>query len=553
MTKVEKETFSSVSDYLRFSAKRFPDRQAFVGENETTYQAFYSDVQKWAGHFSKHGLVKGGRVAIWLPKCLEYALSIYSSMEIGGIYVPMDGMQPVERAKKILASAQPTVLVTDRQRLTQLEGFELSLLKLVVLVDRDCDDSVVIMRSIKKGAYAVKTFSEMMQSIDYVTMFSATREDIAAIIFTSGSTGMPKGVQLSHGNLHHFIDWAVSEFNLSKEDVFSNHAGFHFDLSTFDLFAAAAVGGAVWIVHEQKQRDVMALLKGIKDNGVSVWYSVPSVLMLLVNSQGFNTKVSSCLRYVLFAGEIFPIRPLRALVSCLPEQCQLYNLYGPTETNVCTYYKVQAADLQRNEPVCIGIPLPGLSAQLIDENGDCIKGENQIGELLITGASVTPGYWNNVEALNYENHQHQRHATGDLVRYENGLLYYHGRKDRMLKINGNRVELGEIEAIFSHMPDIKEVAAIVVATESAQNIVVYYSLHDTAKKLSLLEIKRFCSQYLPRYMIPKTARKLQELPKNQNGKIDYLALKMMSVNPEILSNNQVENISNPLNSKKGDE
>jgi amino acid adenylation domain-containing protein len=452
---------------------------------------------------------------------LDYTISIYAAMEIGGIYVPMDGMQPAIRAKKILTRAEPSVLITDSLRFAQLSEMDFASLKLVVITD---DDEV---GKRMQTAFVIENMGGLMKQADEVAPFEAKRQDIAAILFTSGSTGVPKGVQISYANLHCFIDWAVHEFKLSETDVFSNHAGFHFDLSTFDLFAAAAVGGSVWIVREDEQRDVGSLLTGMKDYRISVWYSVPSVLTLLVNSEGLNKSVTSTLRHVLFAGEVFPIGKLHAVMACLPETCELYNLYGPTETNVCVYYKVQQSDLHRKKPVYIGKPLPGLIAEIIGQDGERISDRNQIGELVISGVCVTPGYWKIQNPENSYNHLHGRHATGDIVGYENGYLYFHGRKDRMLKINGNRVELGEIEAALSSMPEINEFAVVVHTTESGQSLVGYYSLYDSNKKLGLLKIKRFCSERLPRYMIPKSAWELDELPKNQNGKIDYLALKMM--------------------------
>jgi len=521
---MKNNNFDSISNNLRSSAIKFPQHRAFVGRDEINYEDYYYRVKKWAGNFSKYGLRKGDRVAIWLPKCIEYTISIYAALDIGGIYVPMDGMQPVERAKKILISAEPSILITDSYRFSQLSNFDFSMYKLVVLIDGDPE----IINKLNFQNIKLETLSGMMKQTNEASVFIATQDDIAAILFTSGSTGVPKGVQISHGNLQFFINWAISEFSFNETDVFSNHAGFHFDLSTFDLFTASAVGAAVWIIREDEQRDVVALLKGIKNHKISVWYSVPSVLTLLVSSNGLDISVTEKIRYILFAGEVFPIRKLQALMSLLPGDCQLYNLYGPTETNVSIFYKVSQDDLLRDKPVYIGKPLPGLSFEIVTTDGKQTKSDCGIGELVITGKCVTPGYWNLNDKNNYENHLHSRHATGDIVGYENGYLFYHGRKDRMLKINGNRVELGEIESVLVSIPNVKEVAVIVQTSESVQNIVIFYSLNDTTKKLTMLMIKSFCREHLPRYMIPRYGTILNELPKNRNGKIDYIQIKVIA-------------------------
>jgi amino acid adenylation domain-containing protein len=502
--------FVAVIEHLRAAAERHPDRPAFVGEGAIAYGAFRALVASWAATFAARGLAPGGRVAIWLPKGRDYATAIYAAMDAGGVYVPLDGTQPAERARKILTSAEPTVLVTDQKHLREIEDLRLPSLKALFLVEEgEGEPRVVEVAPADPVRYAP---------------FRPAPSDVAAILFTSGSTGVPKGVQISHGNLDCFIGWAVAEFALTERDVLSNHAGFHFDLSTFDLFAAAAAGAAVWIVREAEQRDVPALAGGIAAHGVTVWYSVPSVLTMMAASQTLTPPATARLRHVLFAGEVFPIKHLAALGACLPQGCSLYNLYGPTETNVCLFYRVREADLRRTRPVYIGEPLPGVEALVLDERGNPVVEEGEIGELVISGPCVTPGYRNLVDPRNHDNHRLGRHATGDLVHYEGGYLQYCGRKDRMVKINGNRVELGEIEAALSALPEIREVGVVAEVTETAQSVTAFYSLEPGAARPGLIAIKQHCSRLLPRYMIPKAARHLDELPKNQNGKIDYLAL-----------------------------
>lgn len=515
-------TFTPVIDYLRTSAQEHPDRLAFVDPDDISFGQFYQAVRQRAAHFARHGTQHGDRVAIWLPKCQDYALSLYAAMEIGAVYVPLDGTQPAERARKILDSAEPTVLVTDAAHFRALDGWQRDTLKLILIVDDvPCDYAPV-------GNTAIMKVAAIQPAVELPPPFAAGVDDLAAILFTSGSTGVPKGVQISYGNLHSFIAWALAEFKMTPHDVFANHAGFHFDLSTFDYFVAAAVGGAVWIVREEEQRDLAALIAGIRRHKVSVWYSVPSALALLAGSGELTSEVTASLRHVLFAGEVFPIRQLQALKSCLPATCALYNLYGPTETNVCLYYHVREDDMARDKPVYIGSTLPGVIAEILDADGQPVSGEHAIGELVVSGACVTPGYWRRQEPANYVNHLHGRHATGDLVGIENGFLYYHGRKDRMLKLNGNRIELGEIEAVLGAMPGIAEVAIVAECAGDTQHIVAYYTLRHAGERLGVLDIKSYCSARLPRYMIPRLARQLEELPKNANGKIDYRALEQLT-------------------------
>ncbi|MDJ0450854.1 AMP-binding protein [Methylocystis sp. JR02] len=516
--------FTTVIDALRAAALVHGDRAAFVGGDAIAYGDFYRRVRHWAQRFARAGLARGERVAIWAPKSDLFVTAIYATMEAGAAYVPLDGAQPAERGRKIVASAEPTILVTDRERFDALAGDLPASLRLVLLLDGEGGDWPVLMAGVQTDVVA-PLHETPARAASLPEPARVGPDDIAAILFTSGSTGMPKGVQISYKNLNRFIGWAVEEFDLTANDVLVNHAGFHFDLSTFDLFAAATVGAAVWIVRENEQRDIYALANGLSQHRATTLYCVPSLLTMLASSGALTPAISARLERVLFAGEPFPIKHLRTLAKQLPPTCALYNLYGPTETNVCTFHKVRPSDLEQERPIPIGLPLPEQIAMVIDGEGRPVEKDGEIGELIVAGDCVTAGYFNRIDPANHDNHRTGRHATGDLVTRENGLLYYCGRKDRMLKINGNRVELGEIEAALSRHPAILEAAAIGVVTETGQTLAAFYSVRPGAAPPGAIEIKRHCGAWLPRYMIPHLARHLDALPKNANGKIDYLALR----------------------------
>jgi acyl-coenzyme A synthetase/AMP-(fatty) acid ligase len=344
---------------------------------------------------------------------------------------------------------------------------------------------------------------------------------------------------ISHGNLHNFITWATREMSLGPDDVFSNHAGFHFDLSTFDLFACTASAGTLWLIPEDQAYAAKALARGIVEHGVTVWYSVPSVLSMLVASSALDRPTAAGLRYVLFAGEVFPVKHLRGLIDTLPSSTGLYNLYGPTETNVCTYFKVDAVDPERTAPVPIGRAISGASLEIVDEDGSRVEpGDDRTGELVVSGPCVTLGYWRRDDDPNTENHRRRTHATGDLVSFEGDELIYRGRKDRMIKLRGYRVELGEIEAVIASHESVDEAAVIAVDDDQSTRLVVYCSpaastvpseSSPTAGTggLTLMQMKTWCAANLPRYMIPNVLRRLDALPKTPNGKVDLRRLRQL--------------------------
>ncbi|GGV41424.1 amino acid adenylation domain-containing protein [Streptomyces spectabilis] len=504
-------------------------RPAFVGPRPRTYGAFAAHVAAVASGLLGVGAAVGDRVAIWLDKQPRYAEAILGALHAGCAYVPLDGGQPVARVETILADAEPVALFTDRRRLAALSGRQLpSSLRVIVLADEQEEAEEAAADGPRDGPRDAlgappHSWADFTSSAagHVVLLPPLERDDLAAILYTSGSTGTPKGVRISYRNLAAFIRWAREELAVGAGDVFAGHASFNFDLSTFDLFTALSVGAAVWIVPDEQARDVGALAAGIREHGVTVWYSVPSVLHLLTVSGALTPETVRGLRYVLFAGEVFPIPHLRALAALLPDTAVLYNLYGPTETNVCTYHRVRPEDLARQEPVPIGTPLPGARVSVVDAAGRVVTGQGACGELVVEGDCVTPGYWRRESEPAAAGHRQGRHATGDLVSHDGTSLVYRGRKDRMVKLAGYRVELGEIEAAVLRHPGVAQAAVVAEARDGEPVIALYFTLSGRTPRPGLIELKRHCAQHLPRYMLPRTATCLDELPHNANGKTDY--------------------------------
>ena len=506
-----------VHDALATSARAHAERPALVGAPPITYAALDAGATAFARCLRDARTVVGDRVAIWMPKSESHAFAIFGALRAGCAYVPLDGDQPVARARAILDDAEPVALVTDTTRLATLrEGGVPRTVREIIVVDGAPDAGADGVR--------IRSLRDVLRTKADLELPRLTPADLAAILYTSGSTGAPKGVQISHLNLASFITWAHREMQLGPNDVFCNHASFNFDLSTFDLFAAARAGAALWIVPDAAMRNVAMLAEGLHHHGVTVVYAVPSILTLLVSSGALAPAVAGRLRYVLFAGEVYPIARLRELKEKLAPSTALYNLYGPTETNVCTYYRVTDIPEDRLTAVPIGRPIDGAFVSVVDDEGRPVADPSAVGELIVEGACVTPGYFRRVDGRNSALHRRNAHATGDLVSWEGGELVYRGRKDRMLKIAGYRVELGEIEAALGSHPAIAE-AGVVARGEGAETrLVGFFSLRDGATEPSLVEVKTHCRKLVPRYMVPHSAVRLPALPKNANGKIDYPAL-----------------------------
>jgi amino acid adenylation domain-containing protein len=342
--------------------------------------------------------------------------------------------------------------------------------------------------------------------------------DLAYILYTSGSTGQPKGVCISHTNALAFVDWVVNALEVTESDRLSNHAPFHFDLSVLDLYAAFAAGAAVCLVPEGAAYAPKELVRFIREERITVWYSVPSALALMMDHGDLLAAAPDSLRVLLFAGEAFPITQLRRLRDAWPA-LPLWNLYGPTETNVCTAYAVgPISPAQTTIP--IGSAVCGDRVWARKENGEpATAGEE--GELIVEGPTVFPGYWGKPSRGNLP------YATGDLVRVANdGGFSFLGRLDTMVKVRGHRIELGEIEATLLGHAAVRDAVAVVLGEGLSARVVAFLAVAQS-RGPSLLEVKRLCAEALPRYMIPDDAISLAELPRTLNGKVDRQALTAM--------------------------
>ena len=354
-------------------------------------------------------------------------------------------------------------------------------------------------------------------------------DDLAYILYTSGSTGKPKGVMLSHRNGTSFVDWCSEALDPQASDRFSSHAPFHFDLSILDIYVPIKHGATLVLISEEIGKDPARLAAYAADKRISVWYSTPSILSLLAQYGDLANRDYSAMRIIHFAGEVFPVKHLRALQALLPGR-RYFNLYGPTETNVCTFYEVPSqTPEERTEPFPIGKVCSHLRGKVVDENQQEV-GRGEEGELCIDGPGVMQGYWNlpeqSAKAFLDDTSDGRWYKTGDLVvEDESGDYIYRGRRDRMIKKRGYRVELGEIESCLYRHPAIKEAAAIAISDEeNGVRVKAYLSTHDGSRP-SMIALKQFCSERLPPYMVPDLFGFQPSLPKTSTDKIDYQRLK----------------------------
>ena len=505
------------------AAQRFPGRSAI--EESDGVSIAYSDLCRLSNRLRDRlhrlGVAKADRIGICMRKSADAVASMFGIMKAGGAYVPVDASAPATRSAYIFQNCAVKVVIAEKRLVGKLHdefhanGFD----PILIVLD---------------GAGAGGSLKIALDQLDAGDAAPAcvdadvTPDDLSYILYTSGSTGRPKGVMISHGNATSFIDWCSEVFRPNELDRFSSHAPFHFDLSILDIFVSLKHGSTMVIVDEQLAKDPVRLAPWIADERITIWYSAPSILSLMAQFGKLDEHDFSTLRMILFAGEVFPIKYLRQLKSLVPHP-RYFNLYGPTETNVCTWYEIpREIPSTQTEPMPIGQPCSHCRAMVVDEFGSAVTPGTE-GELCIAGPSVLQGYWNLADQTTrafLPGRNERWYRTGDVVVEQPDQSYrFLGRRDRMVKKRGNRIELGEIEAALYRHPMVKEAAAIALPDDDGDvRIKSFVSTRDGVR-LSIIELKRHCADNLPLYMVPDLFLWLEFLPHTSTDKLDYQKLK----------------------------
>lgn len=494
VTVLEEPLTDSVDRYSRSA----PAGAAVRFDGETlSYADLVAQSRRVSAALTSAGVVRGDRVALIVRRRAEAVSCMLGILRCGAACVPIDLRDPPTRVAAILSDAAPSFIFSD-----------------VVLNDRGVP--VASPEEALSGGIAVAAADPDMEP---------RSSDAAFVMYTSGTTGVPKGVVLEHRSILNYCRVATDLFGLSASDRILGFAAFTYDVALFDVFGSLINGATCCLASEEERLDPELLIGLLREEHVSV-AELPVTYMNLLNPDGLPH-----LRIVSTGGE--PVAASTLAKWRTPTR-RVFTGYGPTETTVM----VTALEFDQHEGTegvtDIGYVMPNHRIAVVDDDGSLVP-PGTPGELVIAGPGVARGYLGRSD-LSEERFTSARplfgdddgraYRTGDIVVYdETGRIRFLHRMDRQVKIRGQRVELGEVEAAVESLPDVRQAACEVRSDATGGSIVEAYILPAENSQLDPTRLREEVSGILPPYMIPGKVTLLDELPLTSSGKVDRSRLR----------------------------
>lgn len=496
-------------------AELFPNRIAYKINNEIlTYEELEEKSNKLANQIQTYAKNDRTPVIVYGHKSKYMLISFLACVKSGRAYCPIDISVPEERVKQIIKTVNPKIILSTEQLM--IENYE--------IWDKD------------------KIIKECESKNSIENKYCVNENDVFYIIFTSGSTGNPKGVQITTECLNNFLVWSTTLDGIDKKENlnFLNQAPFSFDLSVMDLYTSLATGGTLIAIDKETQSDLKKMFNIFKESDLNVWVSTPSFISMCLADKLFCSELLPRMQTFLFCGEILPNTTAKKIMDRF-KTSNIINTYGPTESTVAvTSVQITEDMIEKSTSLPVGKPKKDTYILIQNENHENLD-ENEKGEIVIVGNTVSIGYFNNEEKTRqvFENYRmdeklYRSYRTGDMGYIKNGQLYYCGRIDFQVKLHGYRIEIEDIENNILKHTSVKMVAVVPKYDEdgiTVKYLQAYIVPNNTIENnlQEVTKIKEELRKYLPNYMIPKKIKFIENIPTTNNCKIDRKALGKLEI------------------------
>lgn len=350
------------------------------------------------------------------------------------------------------------------------------------------------------------------------------KETPAYIVFTSGTTGNPKGIVMKHNAVINFFVGLLTEYRLDINSRYISLSPLQFDFALLDIGLALGSGATLIIPKKNLFIKPNLLMNNIIEHDPTHISGVPTMWKMFLNIKGLNLKLLKSLKLILFAGEYFPIDNMKIIFKTLPN-ISFFNIYGQSESIACSFCLINKDNLNDKNSVSVGKAHNNMYMFLMDNKNQVIKKPNVEGELYIGGNTLFSGYWRQEELNNnkiiqnptHKNYEDKVFKTGDICYFDDEINYYFiGRIDNQIKINGNRIEVEEIESTFMTYPDINNCCLIIDKNKSLH--IIIQAKKDTC--ICESSLKEYIKNRLPIYMLPRQYHITNKIIISVNGKND---------------------------------
>ncbi len=452
---------------------------------------------------SVYKINKGDKIVVYMDRCLDMVAAMIGIWKAGGVYVPVDVSQPLERLDYILGDTASAIVLSNSA--ISAKGLS-GLGSLIVDMDK-------IPQSVPDG---------ISRSLEACPQ----GQDLAYVLYTSGTTGVPKGVMVKHSNLLAYLKGIEGRFiKGGVQPILSSNS---FDIFLFELFRPLLTGGTACLLTDEEIRDMDLLLERIKE--ANSFHAVPAFMSTITESigQAKEKSVYTNIKELYIGGDAVPIQILIRMREVFP-CARIHEFYGPTEGTIFAVSKTHGLDDEIGNIATIGSPIGYNSIRILDAAGKlCARGV--VGEIHIGGAQVSQGYLN-LPSVTDEKYvesvlpgREVLFRTGDMGKWlPNGNIAFIGRNDRQVKIRGYRIELGEIEKVLEGLPSVER-AVLTAADLGSGKRLVAYVVPAPGIVFDRNELMGPLRNILPDYMVPRYYTALSEIPLTTNGKVDHEGL-----------------------------